>query len=109
MNARQRLFDLVVPHAAKMEKSENESGICRYRGPEGRKCFIGVGIPDDKYTPDMELRGCTKWAFEAAGLDLSLDVPWGRQLQRTHDHNPPEAWERLLRKFAKEWKMTWPT
>lgn len=29
-------------------------GTCAYRGARGRKCAVGVLIPDSKYTPSME-------------------------------------------------------
>ena len=30
------------------------SGHCLYRGPGGLKCGIGMLIPDEKYTPELE-------------------------------------------------------
>jgi hypothetical protein len=32
-------------------------GICLYRTPDGRKCFIGQDIPDEKYDSDLEGNG----------------------------------------------------
>ena len=29
-------------------------GVCRYRGPEGRKCAVGQLIPDGAYSPEIE-------------------------------------------------------
>ena len=34
--------------------SANEAGMCLYRSPEGRKCGVGVLIPDELYTPDFD-------------------------------------------------------
>ena len=37
------------------DKSQNISGPgCLYRGPEGKKCAVGLFIPDEFYIPELD-------------------------------------------------------
>lgn len=46
----------LIAHVKKNFKgrSVNSEGKCSYRGSKGKKCAVGMFIPDDLYTPDME-------------------------------------------------------
>lgn len=71
-------------------KSIAYENVCRYRGPGGNKCAIGVFIPDDVYDS-----GYTEGMSATDLLDLfpglksympladAIALDW---LQRTHDH-----------------------
>jgi hypothetical protein len=51
----QEVFDKVVVHLRSMaSQSVRLDGVCAYRGIDGLKCAIGIFIPDDVYSPDME-------------------------------------------------------
>jgi len=55
----QDAFDTVVRHLAQqgqrsVHRSPHGDGLCRYRGPHGRKCAIGIFIPDSHYDGAME-------------------------------------------------------
>ena len=52
----QEIFDTVAKHLITQgQQSQRDDGTCLYRGPGGLKCAVGVLIPDDVYTPEMEL------------------------------------------------------
>jgi hypothetical protein len=64
----QEIFDTVARHLftqghrASIQldddpESEGAGFDCRYRGPGGTKCAVGILIPDDAYDPRME--GCS--------------------------------------------------
>ena len=54
MNA-QEVFNTVVTGLRKQNAvSETPSGGCAYRGEHGRKCAVGMLIPDDEYDPRKE-------------------------------------------------------
>lgn len=50
----QEVFDVVVKHLFTQRRQSMTGGYCAYRGAEGTKCAVGVLIPDDVYTEDME-------------------------------------------------------
>lgn len=51
----QEAFDLMVAHLiAQGRPSVDEEGACMYRGQDNTMCAVGILIPDDKYTDDME-------------------------------------------------------
>lgn len=71
---------------------------CRYRGPNGTKCFAGHSIPDDKYDPTFEgysptfaspLLGVNERARDLAiaiGCETDEDCAFVRQCQiHLHD------------------------
>lgn len=53
---RQQIFDTVVSKLLIQGQNSVDEVVCRYRGPEGRKCAIGHLIPDELYNPDFETR-----------------------------------------------------
>lgn len=100
-------------------RNKNPPGLsstkqCAYRGESGTKCAIGVLIPDDKYTPSLEL----KFPYELKSLgivpDLSMDFYYS--LQYCHDEsimnacgNVPEfhvGIENKLRNMAKKYSLS---
>lgn len=59
IEALQPIFDKTVEHLANQgERSIGKWFIagnnCLYRGPKGRKCAVGIWIPDDEYNPNFE-------------------------------------------------------
>lgn len=98
MNA-QEIFDTVAIHLLTQNKKSVYFGVqCRYRAPNNLKCAIGILIPDDIYTDDMEGLG-------VGGLldsyDISPTLPKYfmkhrdllAALQLVHDKNDPEYWK----------------
>jgi hypothetical protein len=67
---KQEVFDIVVDHLRKQgQPSIGSQGSCAYRGDKGRRCAIGVLIPDSKYSSSLELASVTR----IMNLD---DEPW---------------------------------
>ena len=94
--------------------------VCVYRGEDGRKCAIGVLIPDELYTKDIE--GSDILAYrtlvlteplrKAGILPDNLDgkarctrVSLLKELQVIHDNYEPYEWEAELTKLAKEFRL----
>lgn len=78
---------------------------CAYRGSNGRKCAIGIFIPDDYYTESCE--GLTP---ENGGLDHALefdellweDCEFLVKLQLIHDNVLVYDWEASFDELAKK-------
>lgn len=75
-------------------KSEDAKGNCLYRGPNGKKCAVGIFIPDDRYHPSMDSNsnnGGVSISLLMRKFDLSDIMPLGElylyDLQRTHDNS----------------------
>lgn len=60
---------------------------CVYRGPEGKKCGVGLFIPDELYNRAMEGLTALKIIQEYSELELvmPLDVAGMNRLQSIHD------------------------
>jgi hypothetical protein len=88
----------------------DEAG-CRYRAPDGSKCAVGMIIPDDQYSPNIEgapifalvKGGHCRPEWHAIPALAGLDVKLLRDLQAAHDdeyyHDDDEA---FLDHFIKE-------
>ena len=99
MITNQEIFDRVVAHALKQRaRSISETGNCRYRGPDGTKCFVGLFINDEHYTRMLEGRtlGYVKIraALEASGFIPADHTGWDllADLQHMHDFSAPNDW-----------------
>lgn len=80
---------------------------CRYRASNGKKCFVGVLIPDEQYTPEMEgelFSIIEKSVPCIRGLDHQLLC----KLQEIHDSWKISEWDFALRNFAIMNKLTVP-
>lgn len=72
------------------QSTGDDSGMCVYRGTEGRKCAVGWVIPDAVYTPGMEGKGVTFAMVEELYPDLNEADQCSmqdflRDLQNLHD------------------------
>lgn len=75
----QEVFDTVVRHLyAQRRQAISTDGRCKYRAPGGLKCAVGVLIPDDKYTAEMD------WSATQDGLELAA-VLHAIDLSEHHD------------------------
>lgn len=66
--------------------SQKASGMCMYRGPNGRKCAAGHLIPDELYHEGLESIGwrtMDEEFYKACGLQHHSSMIW--ELQRCHD------------------------
>jgi hypothetical protein len=116
----QQAFDIVAAHLLKQNaKSLKASGICAYRGVEGRQCAAGALMRDCDYHPRMEnisigelvvkeffLGGFKKCQdFEVARQSLAhrlsdVNSDMLTHLQFAHDHSLPDFWPDRLRDIA---------
>ena len=93
----QTIFSLVKELARKKELSL-VGCLCKYRGPNGRKCFAGVLIPDEVYQSRFEEK-C--WST----LVLTENFPKEHavlifRLQGVHDSEIPDEWDAKLAEVA---------
>lgn len=113
---RQAIFDRVCRHLIKLDERSFKSGICSYRGDEGRQCAIGCLISDSDYDPDIE--GLTPIrSLEYADVDrrskLLVDILKSSigaesfddflfltELQNIHDETMPCNWVDRLARYA---------
>ena len=91
----QEIFDHVCSNLiAQGKPSVNSKRKCMYRGDGGFKCAVGWLIPDEGYTPDLELKSvwfeqvqdALGWRDGATLIvsDVERDLVW--RLQQAHDH-----------------------
>jgi hypothetical protein len=116
----QEIFDTVARHIIKQGKpAVNEYGDCKYRTADGSMCAVGVLIPDDVYTEDME------WMVpDHLATDKYISVDDGAKsgvlllnLQAAHDMDlmswddddnivPDfDTWASAMRHIAKEYSL----
>jgi len=106
----QELFDIVVAHARKQKVRAVDNGVCKYRTPEGHKCFAGAVIKDEFYDKSFEGLGAAvpavARALEASGVDSDqLDLVY--KLQTIHDRNYEPQWDFEFSKLATEEGLTY--
>lgn len=82
-------------------KSVTETGACRYRGPEGSRCAVGVFIPDELYSRTMDTDNYTdvdnilkNYPELQSSMPLELDAL--KILQSIHDGRSKNIKQDLL-------------
>ena len=83
---------------------------CSYYGDNGRKCPVGVLIPNDKYA----VRGGL-WEGNSA-IDVKMDLEELKDvsddllmsMQRVHDQVPVENWEQEFKRLSMEHNLELP-
>jgi hypothetical protein len=95
--------------------SSSDGGTaCRYRGDAGRKCALGLLIPDELYSVEMEGRGAVRLLEQfpeiakALGAESRQDAIFLVSLQRVHDGFEQAYWKRVLARTAAEWSLSIP-
>lgn len=115
----QEIFDKVVDHLKTQNKQAvDDEGDCLYRTQEGLKCAIGCLIPDEWYTPNMEIGGpittntLVKQVLSGfAGIDIFSEGVMNllKSLQHVHDRNFMEGFTKefseVLVKVAKKYNL----
>ena len=107
---KQKTFDVVARHLLKQGcRATTEEGMCQYRDEYGRKCAIGILIPEDRYSPSLEGRDVKSWSCkELEIINATLeDVSFLQELQRLHDGFPVSAWPEKLFLFANWHDIRW--
>jgi hypothetical protein len=89
---KEKIFEHVLSNF--LGKSVNKmGGKCVYRGPNGKKCAVGMFIPDEKYDSRMDKGALTNDTsainilrkFEYLQEYMPLDIPGMVVFQRNHD------------------------
>lgn len=67
-------------------KSVGQNGrACLYRGLEGKKCVVGLLIPDDQYNPNMEGVGVDNPKIRDISALKGFSIDFLFNLQVAHD------------------------
>jgi hypothetical protein len=123
----QHTYDMVAAHlltqkeASKADIVYKDRSIvheCAYRGYNNLRCAVGFCIPNAAYHVGLEgvalnfygKETVAELAFVAAVL-AAIDPQYCNDrsflagLQSVHDYNKPDAWEKALLEFAKEYEL----
>ena len=114
---RQQVYETVRNHLITQNvKSVNNLNAGVYRGRIGRKCAIGVIIPDDLYKPEFDevnhnadIRSIIQrfGAINVLGYEVDeQDIEFLDELQQIHDQYDPAVWASKLSQFATDWGLT---
>ncbi len=108
----QEVFDIVVRHLRKQNAASvvSEPGsACAYRGTEGRKCAVGILIPDEIYHPYMEEKSIEYvMAANPETKKWECDMCLLSELMTIHDSYPVNRWEQEFRSVANAYNLTIP-
>jgi hypothetical protein len=111
----QEIFNTVLFGLRKQGVASVEPGKgCRYRGPNGTKCAVGMLIPDDKYhweietlgTSDAKVQACLPFAMDSTVHHLLS------MLQSAHDidlRQSMEEWEIRMANIAHYFNLEYTT
>lgn len=120
MRTQQQIFDIVVSHLLtqmKISRSEDylvcmyreDCLVCMYRGANNLKCAVGVLIPNEFYTPDME--GSLGSLLMRKILPTFLQEEFSThenllyKLQNIHDSHSPPYWAFYLKQLAEDFDL----
>lgn len=117
---RQEVFDKVASHLLAQNDRSSNGMHCQYRGRDGLKCAIGVLIPDEMYTPEIEnytiadlsSRNLSPQKTEFFDkfmdqFDDSVNISFLTLLQNVHDNFFINKWEKRLKEIAKCCSITY--
>ncbi len=80
---------------------------CAYRSHDGLACFVGVLIPDDRYSASMEGFSVSNLLEETDAIPVQAEQYAAvfkllSEAQRIHDLFPPATWELMLTEAVAE-------
>lgn len=109
----QRFFENGVIGCLKQGKqSLSKDDLCRYRGEDDCKCFVGFNIKDEAYDKSIEgLTPCSNLVSNAlinSGFTYDFLNEYDDEisnLQQIHDYKNPELWYNEFKNFAKNYKL----
>lgn len=88
---------------AQNAKSLSESGLCRYRGENGRCCAVGHLIPDENYNEHMEGQ-LVEVLINMYNVEIDKEkMSLLTKLQDLHDIFEPSKWLEKLEEIASEY------
>lgn len=88
----------MLAHVKAEFKGKSSTGVgmletCLYRGPEGRKCAVGMFIPDSEYSASMETISAEGLIERHSYIAKSFPLNTRRMdmLQAVHDGSHPDS------------------
>lgn len=91
---KERMLSHIRTHFAGKSYTVNaETGQheCKYRGPEGKRCAVGLFIPDDRYRESMDsnYENYATSVLERYNLEdaMPISAMGMQQLQQVHDNS----------------------
>lgn len=102
----QAVFDFIYNHLkTQCAVSEDKSGSCVYRGPNGLKCAAGCLIADDEYTRNIEHQS---WSDVADYYKIRNHEYMISKFQGIHDgHDYPSGpWVNSVKSLAQQLDLT---
>lgn len=108
----QEAFNRIVTHLRKQgSRALDDTGGCRYRTPEGKRCAVGVLLTDEMYLPSFEGTGI--WGNNLLLATLKTFYPNIKPellgtLQAIHDGEDPCIWETAFQQIADKYSLTMP-
>lgn len=93
------IFETMKNHLLTQNQRSSDGGLCRYRGPNGLKCAVGVLIDDEHYNTDLEgydVHSSNVRAAVTKSLGFTPDWELLDQVQTIHDNYEPSRWAQLL-------------
>lgn len=104
---RQEIVDIAVAGIVKQGELARSGGECRYRMSNGCKCAIGWNIPDNKYSPKMEMESLIN-LLPVANISPN-DCAFSFKLQGIHDEAKDVAdFLPSVRSLCNEYALTIP-
>lgn len=86
MYTTQETFDMICEGLKAQNWQRSAVGTqCLYRGPNGRKCAVGLLIPDDDYDKDFEIDASLRQVYNAVPALHRHDIKTLSWIQQRHD------------------------
>lgn len=99
-------YFVVHKNKASVEKIDINRHHCFLRSPEGRKCAIGVLIPDDKYTEDMETMQVLQALHKAGVIEQQIPQNYAVLLSLLRQaHDTSVSYEDFTGQFKKAMEL----
>lgn len=89
---KQEYYDLLAVSILNGTFPSVSDGRCRYYGPDGRHCAVGLLIPPERYSPRMEGMTPLEDMPDGGAICDAIDLPMGvsymqlREIQIAHDN-----------------------
>lgn len=99
----QEQFDTAARGLLAQGRLSSMNGVCKYRGPDERKCAVGFLIPDEMYNPEMDYgMQLEEVLHDLRTKGLELDYCLCQNLQTIHDQVPAEI--KLTQDVTSHWR-----
>lgn len=123
MQTNQEIFTTIKNHLLQQNLVSKEYRLCYLKNSHGLKCAIGCLIPDDLYSPSLEMNGGLDTnqelvnILESIGIQLrdpnfsylnkTLTYKMLLELQSIHDNLDPQYWSNALANIAIKYNLNY--